>query len=597
MDNTSRILPFGQKLRTGFSISLLAEILVPILMAVGAVLLFGSGGGDDSHITWWVVDELCRTGRILNLNGVALEQSSSLGLVVIAAVLHLVTRIPTPALGVGLSILAAAGTCWMTGRLARRIHPHLAIPASVLVATSGPFVYWGTSGMETALAAFAGVWLLDSFAAVFEAPVDDTQVFNWRSAVTLLAASSLFASVRPENPLLLCIITCSSLALYWITGRWGGGTIRAVQFYVQTALFAFAPVAALFRWRKARFHEWFPHPVAAKAGGDPRWDGGWKYLTGHMEQFQPAMFALLPLAIFVVPILFAVRRSKPLTALMAVHSAAGLAFICASGGDWMSCGRFLAPQIPIWWVTILACGALVLGNHTRWLVLASSLMGAVNLFYLVGLARGGSANGYPLTAALKVVPTARTEYGLQSYSFLELANKSHLRDALLSEELKRVVKLTSDIVPGKIWIGSGQAGAVPYHVFSAFPGKLKFVDFWGLTTSEVKPCLPPARLRHSNLGVAMPLDLIFRNREAVERDCGVPMPDIVFNTGLKAGTRKGLENNGYRVVYFQRGGMPNFSEPSMLRGGTSIDAYIAVRAEIFDRLGLQYKEIRWRITG
>jgi hypothetical protein len=597
MDNTSRIPPLSQKLRTRFAISLLAEISIPILMAVGAVLLFGSGGGDDSHITWWVVDELCRTGHILNINGLALEQSSSLALVVIAAVLRLFTRIPTPALGVALSILAAVGTCWMTGRLARRIHLDLAVPASVLVATSGPFVYWGTSGMETALAAFAGVWLLDSVAATFEGEADEVRLISWRSATRLLAASSLFASVRPENPLLLSIIICASFALYCAPSGGGGGTKRTFQFSLQAALFGLAPTAALFGWRKARFHEWFPHPVAAKADGGPRWGGGWKYLTDHTAQFQPAMFVLLPLAIGAGLIAFAVRRSKPLTALLAVHSAAGVAFICASGGDWMSCGRFLAPLIPIWWVTILACATLVFRGRSRWLAWTSAIVGGANLFYLVALARNGSANGYPLAAALTVVPAATSEYKLQSYSFLELANKSHLRDALLSEELKRVVKLTSDLVPGKIWIGSGQAGAVPYHVFSAFPGRLKFIDFWGLTTSEVKPCLPPSRLRHSSLGVAMPLDLIFRNRERVERDCGVPMPDIVFNTGLRAGTRKGLEANGYRVVYFQHGAMPNFSEPSILRGGTRIDAYIAVRADIAERLTLRYREVRWRITG
>ena len=34
------------------AVSLIAEILIPMLMAIGAALLFGSGGGDDSHLTW-----------------------------------------------------------------------------------------------------------------------------------------------------------------------------------------------------------------------------------------------------------------------------------------------------------------------------------------------------------------------------------------------------------------------------------------------------------------------------------------------------------------------------------------------------------------
>ena len=89
-----------------------------------------------------------------------------------------------------------------------------------------------------------------------------------------------------------------------------------------------------------------------------------------------------------------------------------------------------------------------------------------------------------LAAARKVVTAARAEYGLQSYPFLELANKSHLRDAILAEELKRLVKQVATITPGKIWIASGQAGGAPYHLFSAFPDKLRFIDFWGLIDAD-----------------------------------------------------------------------------------------------------------------
>src|SRR4051794_38902643 len=145
-------------------------LAVSVLVVLGALLLFGSGGGDDSHITWRVVDELMRTGKIVNLNGDALEQSSSLGLVLLSASARLLLPIATPQLGVLLSLLALAGTCWLTGRLARRLDPVLEVPASLLVATSGPLVYWATSGMETSLPAFATVWLLDAIAALLEMP-------------------------------------------------------------------------------------------------------------------------------------------------------------------------------------------------------------------------------------------------------------------------------------------------------------------------------------------------------------------------------------------------------------------------------------------
>src|SRR3954465_1276536 len=80
--------------------SAIATALVLIAVAAGSIALFGSGGGDDSHITWWVVDKLVRTGHFHNFNGVALEQSSSLALVLLAAVVRGLTHLPTPAIGV-----------------------------------------------------------------------------------------------------------------------------------------------------------------------------------------------------------------------------------------------------------------------------------------------------------------------------------------------------------------------------------------------------------------------------------------------------------------------------------------------------------------
>src|SRR6478609_10334281 len=94
--------------------------LLPCLVVGGSLALFGSGGGDDSHITWWVVDTFKKTGRILNLNGAAIEQSSSLGLVFIVAALKFVFQFKTPALGVMLSLLAAAMTCLMGAKLAEQ---------------------------------------------------------------------------------------------------------------------------------------------------------------------------------------------------------------------------------------------------------------------------------------------------------------------------------------------------------------------------------------------------------------------------------------------------------------------------------------------
>lgn len=573
--------------------------LLPCLVAGGSLALFGSGGGDDSHITWWVVDTFKKTGQILNLNGAAIEQSSSLGLVFIVAALKFLFHFKTPALGVLLSVFATAMTCLMGAKLARRFAPQLALPTAWLIATSGPLVYWGTSGMETALAAFAALWLLDAIADCSDL-ADDLIGSSQKQRTALLAlcaATTLFITIRPENHLL-------------VLGVFGGGLLCSprvfglrpwnaarLRFVAVCALAVLLPIVLLFAWRHAVFHAWFPHPVTAKEGGAPRWSDGFRYLTRSISDFQPAMFLLLPVAVGVALVACLTRRTKPMVGFAASLSVLGVSFICASGGDWMSCGRFLANQLPVWWLVIVAALSLLPASRLRAAAWAVGAFGLVNLWFLFGLARSGGTNGYPITAALKVVPAAREQYQLQNYSFLELSNKSHLRDALLAEELKRVVDKVASVTPDKVWIASGQAGGVPYHTFRAFPDKLRFIDFWGLTDATALPCVPPSAVRHSSLGVALSPELMFKYRAAILRDCGVPMADIVFNTNLHAGTRKGLEARGYRVVYFQRGKMPSFSEQGLLRGGTAIDAYIAVRSELVERLQLEYREVRWTIAG
>ncbi|MEI9950738.1 MAG: hypothetical protein WDO74_17610 [Pseudomonadota bacterium] len=487
------------------------------------------------------------------------------------------------------------------GTLARRLDPVLEIPAALLVATSGPLVYWATGGMETALAAFVTVWLLDALARLLEVPraALQSELATWRLGGNLLLASACFVSVRPENPLLLAALLATTGLLCALENRRPGSLEEGLNhpILIGSAMIAVAPGIALFVFRRLLFHEWFPHPVSAKAGGRIRWGAGWAYLLDHTLQFQPALLLLLPLSALLLLLLFVTGRSKPLPAMLAAHGVFGVLFVLSSGGDWMSCGRFLAPLLPVWWLTVLAAARFFTGDRRAYLVVGALAMGAANLTFLVRLAHEGGANGYPLAAARKVVPAARAEYGLSSYPFLELANKSHLRDALLAEELKRIVKQVATITPGKIWIASGQAGGAPYHLFSAFPNKLRFIDFWGLTNSEARPCLPARKLKHSSLGVALTPELLYQYRDVVLRDCGVPMADIVFNTGLRGSTRRGLEQKGYAVIYFQHGAMPSYADPSWLRGGTKIDAYIAVRKELAERLQLEYREVGWTISG
>jgi hypothetical protein len=582
-----------------------AARFAPIAIATAATLagfaLFGSGGGDDSHITWYVVDELRRTGHIVNLNGVALEQSSSLGLVIIAAALRSIVPLETPVFGVLLSLLSTIAAALTTGRAASQLDARLELPAVLLMATSGPLVYWGTSGMEAALAAFATAWLLSAVATHVEQPSSAPRAKRWSALATCGGAFLLYTTVRPEHPLLLVLSLSGSLCLHAasrrqirLTGDEGHETRRALTLVCLGSVVA----GSLFVFRRLVFGEWFPHPVAAKMGGGARWRDGGMYLWAHCLELQPALLPLLGVGL-VLLLGYILRRkdARFFLALLVVQALAGLLFVAGSGGDWMGYGRFLVPQLPAWWLVVLAALFLSGERLARRFVPVTALLSIANGVCLARMGAGSGANGYPLPAALSVVRAVRAQYGLERYSSLELTNRSHLRDALLSEVISPVVEELVKESDEPIWIASGQAGAVPYHVFRRYPAHLRFLDLWALTTTEAVRCLPQGRLRHSTYGVAIPLELIHEHREALESQCRVPMPHVIFNTGLRPATRETLEKMGYRIVYYQEGAMPSFKDSSSFNGRTRMDAYVAVREDIAARLKLGYRALTWDIRG
>jgi hypothetical protein len=580
--------------RKQYQLAILAT-LIGATCELAVLALFGSGGGDDSHITWWVVDELARTGHIVNLNQQALEQSSSLALVVIAGALRRLLPFSTPAIGVVLSLLAAVGASWMSARVARHFDPRLQIPTAALVGTSTPLAYWGTSGMETAIAAFASVWLIDALLLDRAKTQTEPNARPWHVTANLLGAVLLFVSVRPENTLL--VVGILGLTCFMTATTKGGELRNAISDLGAGLIASVALVSSLFFYRRLSFHEWFPHPVSMKTGGHAHWSEGAHYLYSQSLAWSPLLLVAVPVCLALVVWLWTRDEVTLPLALVFAEAACAVSFVAASGGDWMGAGRFLVPALPACWLLVLIIATKFV--HERfvfvWVGIAVAL--AVNVGTLVKLAKSKEANGYPLVAATRVVPAARARYALGKYSFLELANKSHLRDALVSEELKRIIQQALAKKRAPLWLASGQAGAVPYHVFQAFPGQLRFIDFWGLTTAELLPCVA-GRARHTPLGLTISLDMLFQNLAEIEDRCKVPVPDIIFNNSLRAATRKQLEGYGYRVVYFQKGAMRSFqAADSEFVGGTHMDTYIAVRRELADSLQLSYREVRWDIAG
>src|SRR4029453_11068110 len=99
-----------------------------------------------------------------------------------------------------------------------------------------------------------------------------------------------------------------------------------------------------FAFRKLYFDAWWPNPALIKAGGFDLVEGA-QYLRDVAVDA-----GVLPLALFLAGAGLVARRAlregADVALLVTALGAAQLAFLVASGGDWMVGARFLAPIIP-----------------------------------------------------------------------------------------------------------------------------------------------------------------------------------------------------------------------------------------------------------
>src|SRR5688572_17585506 len=119
--------------------------------AVLTATQFPAGGNDDCHITYWAAHALSTRGVIENYNGLPVEQSSSLGLVLVLGLLEWVTGLATPLLGWVSGLCFGALTLALVPLLSSGDSKASAFWSPLLLGTWLPFLYWSTSGMETSL--------------------------------------------------------------------------------------------------------------------------------------------------------------------------------------------------------------------------------------------------------------------------------------------------------------------------------------------------------------------------------------------------------------------------------------------------------------
>ncbi len=562
-----------------------------LALSVGFVLLsfllYGQGGQDDTYITYWPARVLAEHGQILNYNGVRLEQSSSLSLVVLLALLYKLLPFSMPTVGFLTSTGLGAVTLLLADRVAKRLRIEPSGGVLAVIATVSCFGSWATSGMETTLVTASGLLMT-------------LQVDSLRSARTWIArwvlptsAVLLFAASRPEAPIIVAGVVAASLAAL-LSARSSHDSL-AVRLALSARVVAVAVVAVglLLAFRRLYFHAWMPNPAAMKL---PGFDavGGLEYLW---NCFGLNGFALAALALVGVGGLAAelfLRRPEAPTHLLAMIGAvmAGhLGFVVISGGDWMSGCRFLAPAIPTLVILGMAAWARwAPGRRQGWAI--AVLLSASNLFSSVQTVHAGTNDGRPGFLLPRALSAFHRRVGSGDFAPVELANKIHERDAVTLSQFLPIVDRAIAALHRPVWVVTGQAGMMPYYLASRHYGEAKVIDLWSLTTRELYDCMPRGSAPGSRWGTLIRPEKYLGAAPSLEATCGLPQADIFYNECLGLADREALTAHGYRVIYDQGGDVKDLENNRAFGGAVRACGYFALRQELADSLGLR-SETDW----
>ncbi len=290
--------------------------------------------------------------------------------------------LPGVAVAQMLSFAAGAATLVLTYRIGRGLlewPPMVALVPVGLLALSGPFATWSSSGMESTLFTF---WVLLAVYALG---------LFWRDgrlSMALLAAAAILLSTltRPEGMLIAIVLFGTSAAAALVLDR-----RRIAPLAGAVAAYGLA-FGLYFAWRYSRYGYLMPNTYYAKTGG-----GIYQILRGGLLAYLFLMQFALPL----VPaaIVVAWERGLPsrtgtdLTVRewfrrysVVVFSAALFVAMTANnvlvGGDYMAMHRFFVPVLPFMY---LLFGLLAASLYSH-IATAANRFGYAVLLAFVGLA-------------------------------------------------------------------------------------------------------------------------------------------------------------------------------------------------------------------
>lgn len=545
-----------------------------IFLVLGGFFLAFAGSVDDAHITYWSAWILAHQGELLNYNYERVEQSSTLLQVIILAALHKLTSLSVVTLGHVFIIIISMLTIMSAGFAAKKCRDDMVEPAILLLATSPFFVYWAYGGMEGPLLAL--ILLLHLF--IWESFLKTQGGF-----LRIIALSITAQLARPEM-VLVCILSAALLLSFrFVLPAWRVLKIKSFFILLLVQVLSAGLILSL---RYAYFHDWWPQPVAAKAGSD--------FLAQTLMGLQYAWLAvsrpglMLPSVLAITSLCYVVicgGRKLPLSLhllIAVVLAVVYTLFVITSGGDWMAAGRFWVPVIPLY-VILIAYMLVSCIPQLAWrrCVIVAVLSGHV--FYLW---QGASTefNAIPLWKQDKLLPSDSAA----DYSYFERHGREHLHDiptlAFLKPLIRQIQSKQGGEQPLRIMVG--QAGMVLYYLGIEFPGYLRITDRNGLVERTFTNCEFAKILPRTRNGLGNGYEWIMTNKAALAQQCGFIMPDIIFDitTAWNKKNTDALRQNGYVVIYEQRGHIINDDALLPVRK-IGAGQYVAVSAAIYSLIG------------
>lgn len=509
-------------------------------------LLYGPTGRDDVYKTLWPAKTFAASGTIQNYNGDALEQSSSLLHVVALGALHRLTGINLPDLNLGFIFCCGLITIMLTTALGRRLGLGNTADFPVLLGMQAAFIYWSMGGLDSVLAALCWVTYLLALEH-FSRP---GPIRAW-SFVGLFLTTALVVTVRPESPMVG--ILGLGVATFRACIRPDVHHPRAWQRYLLAAAMVAGFTAALAAARIGCTGHWMPQPVLAKSGG-LQWErtlDGLRYLY-HESRRHPELIVLWAGMATAIWRMFRGRDLSHFEMAMHAIGLAGMAFVVASGGDWMENGRFLVPFLPILVIQVVLALEGVTNPWRKWLLWTWA---GISLLGVLMVARSFNTGYSPL------FPPRLDSFDIEAkLPYSERHNRIHLRDV---EPLAALEKATEQVWVQKqapVIILSQQAGMMAFHLAEHQFGRFRFIDLVGLCTSDFTDCSVTKGRGNFVGGLNMDLIYMLDDWERIHGTCGIPHPDVIFGLDEADGRlRRQVLPHGYKLYHLQEGIMPSGS--------------------------------------